>query len=94
MHSTFHDPLELADERMVVLYEQLDSGRSDHPDDAANWAVARFADEIDTIAAALGLGRLSAAAGCLGTEGCAGVAALRPRPVRRLRPSAVPGARG
>lgn len=57
MHSTFHDPLELADERMVVLYDQLDSGRSDHPDDPANWTVPRFADEIDAVAAALGLAR-------------------------------------
>ena len=57
MHSTFHDPLELADERMVVLYDQLDSGRSDHPDDPANWTVPRFADEIDAVGAALGLTR-------------------------------------
>lgn len=57
MHSTFLDALELADERMVVLYDQLDSGRSDRPDDPANWTVERFADEVDAVRTALGIAR-------------------------------------
>lgn len=47
----------LADERAVILYDQLDSGRSDHPGDPANWTVARFVSELPAIAHALGIKR-------------------------------------
>lgn len=47
--------LPLATERAIILYDQLDSGRSDAPGDPANWTVSRFADEIDAIRDALGV---------------------------------------
>ena len=47
----------LADERAVILYDQLDSGRSDHPGDPKNWTVPRFTDELPAIAEALGVRR-------------------------------------
>lgn len=47
--------LDLADERPVILYDQLDSGHADHPGDPANWTLARFVAEIDAIRAHLGL---------------------------------------
>src|SRR4051812_44311285 len=47
----------LADERAVILYDQLDSGRSDHPGDPKNWTVPRFVDELPAIARALGIAR-------------------------------------
>lgn len=47
----------LADERAVILYDQLDSGRSDAPHDPANWRVARFVDELEAIRQALGIAR-------------------------------------
>lgn len=47
----------LADERAVILYDQLDSGRSDHPGDPKNWTVPRFVDELPAIAKALGVQR-------------------------------------
>jgi proline iminopeptidase/L-proline amide hydrolase len=47
----------LADERAVILYDQLDSGRSDHPGDPRNWTVSRFVGELPAIAAALGVKR-------------------------------------
>lgn len=50
--------LPLADERAVILYDQLDSGRSDAPGNPALWTVDRFASEIDAIRSALGLARL------------------------------------
>ena len=56
-HGHFLEMLPLADERAVILYDQLDSGRSDHPDDPANWRVSRFVDELPAIAAALGIAR-------------------------------------
>jgi L-proline amide hydrolase len=43
----------LADERAVILYDQLDSGRSDTPDDPANWRVDRFVDELEAVRTAL-----------------------------------------
>lgn len=50
--------LPLAKDRAVILYDQLDSGRSDAPGDPANWTVDRFVGEIGAIRAALGVQRL------------------------------------
>jgi pimeloyl-ACP methyl ester carboxylesterase len=51
-------PLErLADERQVVLYDQLGCGRSERPDDV-EWSVAVFLDELDALRAHLGLDRI------------------------------------
>jgi proline iminopeptidase/L-proline amide hydrolase len=57
-HASFLNALPLADERAVILYDQLDCGRSDTPNDPRNWRVARFVDEVDAIRRALGLTRL------------------------------------
>ncbi len=56
----------LADERAVILYDQLDSGRSDAPNDPKNWRVSRFVDEIDRIKAALGVKRWHVGGGSWG----------------------------
>lgn len=56
-HWYFLNATALADERAVILYDQLDSGRSDHPGDPKNWRVARFVDELPAIAKALGVRR-------------------------------------
>ena len=40
---------DLHEERPVLLYDQLDSGNSDHPNDPSNWTVERFVDEIPAI---------------------------------------------
>lgn len=47
----------LAEERAIILYDQLDSGRSDAPADPRNWRVERFVDEIDAVRRALGVER-------------------------------------
>lgn len=57
-HGVFLPALALAEDRAIILYDQLDSGRSEKPADRANWNVPRFVDEIDPIRAALGLDRL------------------------------------
>jgi len=57
-HAYFLPSLRMADERAVILYDQLDSGLSDHPGDPANWTVERFVSEVDAIRAALDLPRL------------------------------------
>lgn len=56
-HAAYLEALALVPDRAVILYDQLDSGRSDWPEDPANWTVARFVDELDAIRAALGVSR-------------------------------------
>lgn len=57
-HVGFLPSLVLAAERGVILYDQLDSGFSDRPEDPANWTVERFVSEVDAIRAALNLREL------------------------------------
>ena len=47
----------LADERAVILYDQLESGRSDRPGNSANWHIPRFLAEIEAIRAHFGISR-------------------------------------
>lgn len=56
-HWYFLNATSLADERSVILYDQLDSGRSDAPGDAANWRTPRFVAELEAIRANLGIAR-------------------------------------
>jgi L-proline amide hydrolase len=56
----------LAGERAVILWDQLDSGRSDAPLDPRNWRVARFVDEIARIRDALGIRRWHVGGGSWG----------------------------
>lgn len=51
--------VELADERPVIFWDQLDSGNAQRPNDPANWTVERFVSEIDALRAALKLDRLA-----------------------------------
>ena len=44
-HGAYLDALALANERAVILYDQLDSGRADWPQNPANWRVSRYVDE-------------------------------------------------
>jgi L-proline amide hydrolase len=48
-HWYFLPATTLADERAVILYDQLDSGRSDTPGTPANWRVGRFIEELEAI---------------------------------------------
>ncbi|MDO9337071.1 MAG: proline iminopeptidase-family hydrolase [Caulobacter sp.] len=57
-HAVNLPAIALAADRAVILYDQLDCGRSDAPGDPANWTVPRFVAEIDPIRQALGLERL------------------------------------
>lgn len=56
-HVNFGSLLSLADTRPVILYDQLDSGMSDHPQNAANWRPERFVAELEAIRKALGVER-------------------------------------
>lgn len=56
-HPSLLPGLALADDRAVILYDQLDSGRSDHPNNPANWRVMRFVEELEAVRRALGVRR-------------------------------------
>jgi proline-specific peptidase len=56
-HTGFLNALSMANERAVILYDQLDSGLSDHPNNPANWTVQRFTDEVDAVRRAVGVRR-------------------------------------
>ncbi|MCU0635979.1 MAG: proline iminopeptidase-family hydrolase [Gemmatimonadaceae bacterium] len=48
----------LADERPVIFYDQLGSGRSDRPADTTLWRFPRFVDEMDAVRRGLNLTRV------------------------------------
>jgi L-proline amide hydrolase len=56
-HWYFLNATALADERAVILYDQLDSGRSDLPGTPANWTIPRFVEELEAIREHLGVTR-------------------------------------
>jgi proline iminopeptidase/L-proline amide hydrolase len=56
-HAAFLNVLALASDGAVILYDQLDSGLSDRPNNRANWTVERFTDEVDAVRRAVGVPR-------------------------------------
>ncbi len=56
-HNGFAGMTELADDRMVIMYDQLDSGKSEQPNDPANWRVERFVESLETIRQHLNIGK-------------------------------------
>ncbi len=48
----------LADERPVIIYDQLGCGKSDRPDDTSLWTLGRFVDELDQVVKTLGYPKL------------------------------------
>ena len=52
-HASLLTGLALADERAVILYDQLDCGKSDAPNDPVNWTVERFVSEVSAVRDAL-----------------------------------------
>jgi proline-specific peptidase len=54
-HEYYLPSLVLADQRAVILYDQLDTGLSERKNDPFNWTVERFVSEIDAIRAAFDL---------------------------------------
>jgi proline iminopeptidase len=86
----------LGNERPIVRYDQLGSGRSGRPDDPSLWTVERFVEELHVVRQQLGLGQMHllghswggalAAAYVLekGTEGIASVVLSSPLLSTRL----------
>jgi len=51
---TIEPIVDVADERPVVIYDQLGCGRSGRPTDAGLWRIERFVDELDRLVDAMG----------------------------------------
>ncbi len=68
----------LGDDRPVVFYDQLDSGRSDRVGDPALWTVERFAGEVEIVRRALGFDRYFILGHSWGGTVAAEVATSRP----------------
>lgn len=83
-HVGFLPALPLTEVRAVVLYDQLDCGRSDWPRDPANWTVERFVSEIDAIREALGVKALHLVGHSWGGTIAAEYAARQPAGLRSL----------
>lgn len=49
---------ELSNERPVILYDQLGSGKSDRPADTTLWRFQRFVNELDLLIDSLGLNKV------------------------------------
>jgi proline-specific peptidase len=47
----------LSEERTIILYDQLDCGESDRPNDPRNWTIDRFVAEVDALRKALEIDR-------------------------------------
>lgn len=59
MPSYYLEPVTgLADERPVILYDQLGCGRSDRPDNTSLWTASRAVAEVEAVRQGLGLGRV------------------------------------
>ncbi|WP_353217043.1 proline iminopeptidase-family hydrolase [Sandarakinorhabdus sp.] len=56
-HWSWLNATALAADRAVILYDQLDCGRSQCPGDPANWTVQRYVAEIEAIRAHFGIAR-------------------------------------
>ena len=54
----YHRLEPLGDERPVVRYDQLGTGRSGRPDDPSLWQVERFVEELHAVRKQLGLDRM------------------------------------
>ncbi len=53
-HAAFAALLGLSNERPIILYDQLGSGKSDRPDDPAHWRIERYVEELESVRLAIG----------------------------------------
>jgi len=65
-------------DRPVIIYDQLGSGRSDHPTDTTLWRLERFVDEIDSLRSHLGLAQVHLYGGSWGASVALEYALTRP----------------
>lgn len=80
----FQPAIAMAAQRPVILYDQLDSGRSDAPGKPENWTVDRFASEIEAIRASLSLASIHLLGHSWGGQVATHYAARRPKGLKSV----------
>ena len=83
-HDYLYPLTDLADDRPVIFFDQLDAGMSDRPNDAINWNIPRFADEIGALRDALNLPVVSLFGNSWGGTVAAAYAASQPAGLERV----------
>jgi proline-specific peptidase len=83
-HHYLHPLTDLADERQVIFYDQLDAGLSEHPNDPGNWNLARFVGEIDDLRESLDLRKPAIFGNSWGATIAASYAANNPAGIEKL----------
>lgn len=83
-HNSLLPCLHLCQDRPVIFYDQLGSGHSDRPEDLGLWQLSRFADELDTIRAQLGLDTCHLLAGSWGGSVALAYAARQPQGLKSM----------
>lgn len=83
-HSYLYPLSDLADERLVIFYDQLDAGRSDRPNNSQNWNLPRFLRELDDLRKALDLHRVAIFGNSWGGTIAAAYASSNPKGLERL----------
>jgi proline iminopeptidase len=76
--------LDLAKDRPVILYDQLDCGLADRPNNPDNWRTQRFVSEIDAIRMHLGLDRIALFGNSCGATWVAEYAVRQPRGLKAI----------
>lgn len=83
--SDYLKPLEaLGDDRPVIFYDQLGTGRSDQPTDTTLWRTERFVEEVGALRKALGLEKVHVLGHSWGTIVGAEYALTQPAGLRSL----------
>ncbi|MFT5115685.1 MAG: proline-specific peptidase [Parasphingorhabdus sp.] len=83
-HNYLYPLTDLADERQVIFYDQLDAGLSERPNNPRNWKLTRFLDEIDDLRESLNLGKVAIFGNSWGATIAASYAAKNPEGIEKL----------
>jgi proline iminopeptidase len=83
-HNYLYPLTDLADERQVIFYDQLDAGLSERPDNPENWNISRFLLEIDDLRESLNLHRVAIFGNSWGGSIAASYAAKSPAGIDKL----------
>jgi len=83
-HSYLYPLTDLADERQVIFYDQLDAGASERPNTPENWNISRFLLEVDDLRESLNLHRVGIFGNSWGATIAASYAAKGPPGIEKL----------
>jgi len=83
-HSYLYPLTDLADERQIIFYDQLDAGLSERPNTPDNWNIPRFLLEIDDLRESLNLRQVAIFGNSWGGTIAASYAAKAPADIEKL----------